>query len=315
MNFKAILRVVTQPIFIISVAVVVALASIALAYVFTTPHSTGSYVNPTRGTIVEEVDAPGTVTAANTVDLSFDTSGRIAYVGAPVGAHVAVGATLATLSGADLSAALEQAKAGLAVQQAKLAGLQAGARPEDIALAQTAVAAAQTALAQSEQAIIQASQNGYVESDDAIHNKVDAFFNNPRTSSPTLVFSLSNSQDQSSMAAGRIAMETLLSNWQAYLAAIPADASVANTTDIITQTQNYLSKIGSYLNLVGSGLTGVVPTSVFPSATIQADEVNIAAGRANISAAMTGINAAQTQEKSAAAALVSPQSQLPPPQG
>ena len=304
------LKKIMQPVYIVSAVSIIAVLSVVVAYFYTTPAASGSYVSPTRGPIVEEVDAPGTVTPAETVDLSFSTPGTIAYVGRAVGTHVAVGTTLATLSGADLSAVLEQAKAALAVQQAKLAGLQAGARPEDVAVSQAAVAGARAALSQSNQAIVQASESAYVGSDDAIHNKVDQFFSNPRTASPTLVFSLSNGQTQSLMVSGRVSMEALLSDWQAYLAALPANADEANTADVVTKTQTYLSQIRNYLDLVASGLTNVIPTSSYSTATIQGYENNIALGRANISAAETAINAAQTQEKTAAAALASAQSEL-----
>ncbi len=304
------LKTVTKPIYLISVAAVIAVVSIGVAYIATTPHPSGSYVTPTLGTIVEEVDAPGTVTPAETVALSFDTGGTIAFVGPAVGQHVAAGATLASLSGADLAAALEQAKAGLAEQQANLAGLEAGASAQDIAVSQTAVTGAQMALSQANQGIVQASQTAYVESDDAIHNKVDQFFNNPRTSSPSLVFALSDSQAQSSIVSGRTSMETILSAWQAYLAALPTGADSVDTADVVTTTQGYLSQIGSYLDLVSSGLTEVIPNSSYPEATIQTYQTNVATGRANVSAAMTAINAAQTQEKSDEAALASAQSEL-----
>jgi len=299
-----------HPPIIIGATALVAIAAAGFFYFYSAPHVSASYTNPVRGSIVEEVDTTGSVKPAESVDLSFEKSGRISYVSAAVGTHVVAGTRLAAISGADLSAALEQAKAALQVQQAKLDALNAGARPEDVAVTEATVSGAQATLLQAKQSVLDTARDAYHASDDAIHIQVDEFFTGPRTSSPSLALTLSDAQLQISIASDRLSMETLLNGWQAYVASLPDDASVADIDTILTTTSNNLSSVGSYLDEVASGLTKTVPTSGLSAATVQKYQSDIASARTSVSAEITALNTAETAEKNAASALVSAQSQL-----
>lgn len=306
----AIFKRLLQPSIVIGTTVVIAIAAVVIAYIYTNQKPVESYITPTTGPIVEEVDTTGSVKAADTLDLAFQVGGKISYAGPAVGAHVGQGATLVTLASADLEASLEQAQAALQVQEANLVSIQAGARPEDVAVSQTAVAGAQSAVLQSKESVIQTAQDAYEKSDDAIHNKVDQFINNPRTATPTLAFNLSDSQSQSAIVSGRVSMEALLSSWQEYLAGLPSDPDQVDTEMLASTTRSNLQQVSSYLDTVASGLTEVIPTTSYPTATIQGYETNVTAARANISIDVSAINAAETGEKSAESGLASAQSQL-----
>lgn len=299
-----------RPPVVIGLAVVLALLAVGITYGLSLGRPSGAYITPTVGSIIQEVDTPGTVDAADSLDLSFQVGGRIVNDGPAVGTHVSAGATLATLSEADANAALEQAQAALAVQQANLAALQAGTRPEDIAVAQTAVTGAQSTLAQSKESLRAAAEDAYVKADDAIHNKVDQFINNPRTATPTLPFPLRDSQMQSSLLSGRVSMEASLTAWQSYSAGISNDADSLNVDDVTSQTRSYLQQVGSYLDSVAQGLTEVVYTTGYPVATIEGYQTNIQTARTNISTALSTLASDATAEKNAEAALASAQSQL-----
>jgi HlyD family secretion protein len=307
---KAIFSRLLEPRIVVSITAVVAVAAIGIVYVMSTMKPTASYVYPTTGPITQTVEASGAVQAANSIDLSFQLGGSIVNQGPVVGTHVYTGQTLASLSAADLSAVLEQARAMLAMQQANLDSLNAGARPEDVAVSQAAVSGAQSALLQSEQSALSSAQDAYIKSDDAIHNKVDQFFSNARSASPSLVLTLSSSQGASSIVAGRLTMETLLTTWQSYVNALPADPTALDVNSVVATTQQYLSQVRSYLDIVATGLTQAIPTTTYPLSAIQAYQSNVAVARANISADITALNAAQTGETAASAALATAQSQL-----
>ena len=299
-----------RPPVIIGTTIVVAVVAVVVAYIYTTPKTNASYVHPTQGSITEEVDTPGTVKAAQDVDLSFQLSGRVSYLAATVGSHVAPGTTLASTDASDLQAAVEQAQAALRVQQAKLDALNAGARPEDIAVAQTAVSGAQNSLDQATQNLISAAQNSYVVSDDAVHNRADQFFNNPRTSFPTPVFSLSDSQLQNSIQNDRVAMEALLTSWQNSVSAFPDAPTNDQVTSVILLSKTNLAKVQSYLDEVASGLTKVIPTTAYPQSTIAGFQSSVAVARTNISSAIATLNVGQTSYASAQNSLATAQSNL-----
>lgn len=307
LTFKTLLA----PSYLIGATVVLALAAVGIAFVYTAPKTGGgSYVAPTEGPITGLVDTTGTVKAAQTVDLSFQLSGTIASVDAPVGSHVAQGATLATLSTATLAASLEEAKAALQVQQAKLDSLKAGTRPEDIAVSQSEVAAAQESLTQDEATLLSAAEDAYVKSDDAIHNTVDQFFDAPRSSQPTLAITLSDSSVAASMQSQRVGIENLLNAWNADLNALPSAPTQTQVETIAKESQGNLAKISAYLNLVASGLTDAIPTSSQPLASIQGYQSAVGASRTSIAAAVSAIQAAQTAESAAVSGLATAQSKL-----
>src|SRR5581483_6568087 len=144
---------------IVAATGLVCLVSAGVFYAEINRQPQSSYASVRSGPLVEEVDTTGTVKAAESVDLAFQVGGKVASAGPAVGTRVAAGRVLATLSGGDQEAAVEQAKAALQVQEANLASLRVGARAEDLAVAQSSVSGAHTAVTQDKQAIIQAAQD------------------------------------------------------------------------------------------------------------------------------------------------------------
>lgn len=77
------------------------------------PAETYEFMTATRGELVQEVSVTGKVRAAQSVDLQFESSGRIALVNYKVGEKVLAGATIVSLENQDLQAAIISAKADL----------------------------------------------------------------------------------------------------------------------------------------------------------------------------------------------------------
>ncbi|HWP61131.1 MAG TPA: efflux RND transporter periplasmic adaptor subunit, partial [Candidatus Paceibacterota bacterium] len=218
--------------------------------------------------------------------------------------------TLAALDTAALQAGVEQAQAGLSAQQAKLAALQAGATPQTLAAAQTAVSNAQAQLAQSKQTLVQASQDAYLKSDDAIHDRVDQFFNNPRGVNPSLFFNLTDSQLQISIISGRIGMESLLSQWQSFETSLPTDATQIDPSAVAAQVRGFVTQVGNYLDMVAHGLTLAIPTTNYTLSTIQSYQTSVATGRTNVSGGLAAVDAATIASQNAASSLAAAQAQL-----
>ena len=290
---RATLQKLLQPNYVIAATGIVAAAAVAVAFLVVNQRPSPSYVSPTVGALAEEVDATGQVAPAESVDLSFDTTGTIAAAYAEVGERVRAGQTLATLRGADLSAQVEQAEAALAMQQAKLAGLEAGATPQ-------AVAAAQTAITNAENSLAQAASDAYVKSDDAIRNKVDQFIQNARTASPTLALQLSDSQAAQNILNGRGTIEGLLNSWQQLRS---SSAQGQDVSALAQKASGYLAQVSSYLDTVAAGLTTAIPSMGYPLSTIQTYQSNIATARANVSTDVAALTAAQSSLASAQASL------------
>ena len=146
--------------------------------------------------IIEVVSATGNVKALSDLDLSFQTNGQVSDVAVSVGDKVYEGEYLASLSNADLAASVEQAKAGLKIAQAKLADMQNGASPAELAVTQNSLNNSIT--------------SAYTTCDSAVHNDIDQMFTNPKTSSPKVTIPMNDFQLQNMINSDRYSVETAL---------------------------------------------------------------------------------------------------------
>lgn len=103
------------------------------------------------GTIQSSVPADGRV-AAEEWELAFGTSGAVETVLVSVGATVTAGDLLATLDDTKALAQVAQAQGALDAARARLAGLYAQPRAQDVAAKQTLVDAAESGLASAQEA-------------------------------------------------------------------------------------------------------------------------------------------------------------------
>lgn len=248
----------------------------------------------------EEISVSGTVTAAQDVDLGFTQSGRISHVYASVGDQVSAGTVIAEIDNGDLSAALAQKQAALDTQEANLASLKAGTRPEQLAVTEAQVSSDQASVAQAHIAAINAIQNAYTQSDDAIHNKVDQFFNNPRTSNPTLSFSTSNSQLASSLVSERLAAEGMLAGWQQEVSELSPSSDLSAAEK---DAQANLANVTQLLSDANAGLNAAIYTTNVPQSTVSGYITNVATARANVNTAQISLTSAVTSETAASSTL------------
>lgn len=218
----------------------------------------------------EQVNVSGTVTAAKTVDLGFASSGRIIGTYARVGQHVGAGAILAETDNGDLAAMVAQ-------KQAKLDSLLAGTRPEQVAVAAAAVANAEAALMTS-------AVSAYTSSDDAVHNKLDPMFTNPRVS-PELSFTMTNATLGAALVTERLAIESVLSQW----ATLTANLSTGNAEASAIKAQTYIAKITTLLADANSALNQGVADGKASAATLASYSTALATARTNVNAASTAL--------------------------
>lgn len=254
-------------------------------------------VHPTA--FAEQVFVSGTVVAAHDVDLGFSQSGRVSGVYASVGDHVAAGRTLAQTENGDLRAALAQKQAALQAEAAKLTSLKSGTRPEELAISRSTVASDEAALAQAKASLVNAIQTAYTQSDDAVHNKVDQFFNNPRSSNAQLSFSTTDSKIKTTLETERVAAETLLAAWQADVAALSSTGDLAAAQ---AQAQNNLAKISALLSDANAALNVAIMGPISQT-TLAGYVTNVGTARANVNTTATALTSA-ISGKSAAAALL-----------
>ena len=240
----------------------------------------GATFTVTPGDFIRKVSVSGTVIAAKDVDLGFAANGRISGAYVKVGQRVYAGAVLAQTENGDLVADLAQAKADLDA-------LLSGTRPEEIAVATISVANAESAL-------VDAIKSAYTTSDDAVRNKADQFFTNPRTD-PKLSFIVSNVSLKSSIESDRIAVESALLKW----ALLTKNLTSANARDSAKQSQSYLAQVTALLADSNSALNQGIPDQTTSASTLSSYITTLATARTSVNSSVSALTTAMTALDSA----------------
>lgn len=266
-----------------------------------------------KGNIVQEVFASGKVEAPTRINLRFKNSGKMTVVRIKVGEEVEAGQILAEQDAAALEAQLSGMQAGVDFQKAKLAQSQAGASPEDIAVAETAVNNARANADNAAQSLNDARQNfvdkiqdAYTKADDAVRGKADKLFTNPLSSSPRLIFFTPDYSLQNDIERSRAFVES--NDFYAWKPALDQLTIKSDLSVYASSTRKYLNDISSFLNIVSLALNN--PSSLYTSsvgvgssAIPDAWKTDISAARTNTNAALSGISAAEANMKAVQASL------------
>lgn len=241
-------------------------------------------VSVSRGEITEVVSVTGNTTPTREVALGFENSGTIGRVYAAVGDMVTPGRLLAELNVNDLNAQLRQAQADVNVQIAKLEGLKAGARAEDIAASQAALEKAEQDLANMYASESDISTDAFAKANDAVRTQLHTLFSNAETQFPKLVFDTSNSQAVTDIGVKRVAASVALNTWQASLLVTPSSSDIGSA---LPSELSSLALIRDLLTSVSMALDGAVNLD---AATLAASKVAVAAGLSEVNTATKNLN-------------------------
>ncbi len=242
-----------------------------------------SYSVVTVRDITQTVNGNGSVTSDQSVTLSFNMQGRVAWVNARVGSTTYVGQVLASLDTGTLQASLTGAQADVQAAEAKLTRMQNGARPEEQALYIQKYSDASSAL-------ISAMKGAYLSMIDATIGKTDSLFTNGNSVNPTLNIRTQSDAEKRSTEQSRVVLRDRLSGLQATLSnldqtgsSIVATSSLlaarSETKDILDMTKNYIDQLGfitGNLSPGGSGQAQSVIDSERAITTAAAQEVTTA---------------------------------------
>jgi len=256
--------------------------------------------------LFEEVSTVGNVKPISDLDLSFESGGQVSRVSVSIGDKVFKGQFLASLSNADLSAALEQAKAGLKIAQANLASLQNGSTPEQIAVNESQVEKAKSDLLEAKYGLIDAIQNAYTKSDDAIRNYTDIMFLNSRGSNPTLLFQ-TDFQLQNDIVTDRALIETLMASWNISPAVLNINSDFNSVVNIASDNLNVIQ---TFLQNLASAVNKLSTDTSISQTTLTLWKTNVSTARANINITTSNLFSEIGQYQSALYSLNISNSQL-----
>jgi multidrug efflux pump subunit AcrA (membrane-fusion protein) len=254
-------------------------------------------VDVKRGTVSQEVSETGQIKKGDKINVGFKNPGRIEKIFAEVGEDINKGDTLAKLETADLIIQLKQAEANLALYQAQLNKLEAGATPEEIKEYQTAVANAETAFQNAVQKLAditaQAEDNMNSSYEDALIVINDSYLKayNAYTAALSVQKAYFNSNDLQTIMVveARSAMEASLARVKVCSDSAQANPSRVNIDSNLAQIRIELNSISNNLRTIRETCEDFNYVGIVSST----NKTSLDTQRTNISAAITDLVDAQ----------------------
>ncbi len=284
---KKITNIFKKPIVYIPVGIIV--LGIIIYLIFGPKAAKYQYVSVARDNVTEAVTVTGNTTPVGNVDLSFEAGGTVSAVYHDVGSAVSAGDVVVALDKRDLSTQYAQAQAALDAQQAKLASLQAGSRPEDIQVSQAALSKSQQDLANMYSSVSNTLNNAYTSAFDAYSNQLSGLFNNSNGGNPQFALSANNSQAASAAQTALVSAHTELTNWQTEIAGISISADQTTLDNLLIGAGNHLTVVQDLMRKVFAIITDPGTSASSPTA-LTAFKSSVSVGLNETNASVSSIN-------------------------
>lgn len=263
----------------------------------------GEVVLVKRGTVTEEVSITGKTEAIDNVTLAFEKSGKVARIYKNAGEPVRAGEAIVALDAGDLYAQLGQAKANVDRERARLNEILNGARPEDVSVTEAGVESAEIAYSEAAKDLIDKIRYTYDQSDDAVRNKADKVFNNPRSNSVSLKFKPASVSDGYDVYLRRVTIEKMFADWNSEIQKLDAGSDLMTA---VVSTRSNLDETGQFLDK----LAYVVNDPNVSYVISESDRSGISTARSEINTAMASFAQSEETYRSAKSALDLAQRQL-----
>jgi HlyD family secretion protein len=213
--------------------------------------------------INQTVRTTGTIVPDQTSSLAFSTQGKIAAVNVKVGDIVHKGDVLASLDSRTIKAQLDGALADVEAAKAQLNKLEAGTRPESLAIYSQNYKDASAAL-------LVAMNNAYVQTVDAITNKADLLFTNGNTVNPDINIRTQSQNEKTNINQELLTLNDTLTKWKNTLSSL--DANNISTTSLedartvtkssIVSAQMFLTNLSTIVGNLSTGNSGLSQVTI-----------------------------------------------------
>lgn len=198
-------------------------------------------------TLVREARFSGSVEAASSSSLGFDTNGRVKTVTATEGAAVTRGALLAELENSEERAELAEARATQRQEELELETMTRGSRRETVSAQQAAVRSARSSVRETRDDFFTTIEDSYRVAANAVYNNADRFFENARTL-PIFKVNISGTTKQK-VEDQRQQLQYMLRRWNKERARYTLDGDIAayasTTKRRLRQVQRFISEVTS----------------------------------------------------------------------
>jgi len=268
--------------------------------------------------LIQRVNVVSQVKPKESINLAFQTSGRVDRINFEVGEKIEKDDVIMELNNEQLNASLAQKRASLESARAnlekyesdlesakiKLTELKKGSKPEEIRVYESKVEQAKSSLNTAQSNLKQVKNkaevdiknlyddiddilnNAYLKSDDAINYYLDAMFKNDNSEKAEITFITGNSQAKIDVESERPQITKIINE----LGDNSKNTLISNKEEILESTKVKLMKIRSFLNRLRDALNSSIGLS---DTTVTTYKSNINAARTNINTLISNIETQQ----------------------
>ena len=298
---------------IIIVVAILSILGFSYYYFVSNRNSKPEFFEAAYGNISRDIFESGAVKRGEDFVLGFKLGGTIDEIYVAVGEKVKKGDVLANIDNTDSKIRLEQAKRGVEMAKITLDKIISGVTEEELQTYKTSALNSEIALENSTIALQSAKQgliiqlkDAYTKTDDAIRNKTDQFFENPRTANA--FFSLSfidgsgvyyfipETNIRSEVNTRRYSMENYLLDWK------PLIEEIENSNDLNNQiktAEEILNEAKLFLDKMAFAVNSFSTDNFSHMAIVASYKADVSAARTLINTALYNLNVAKTSFNSA----------------
>ncbi|MFH0846045.1 MAG: efflux RND transporter periplasmic adaptor subunit [Patescibacteria group bacterium] len=181
-----------------------------------------------------------------------------------------------------------QAEANVEMATAQLEKIKKGAREEQISILKATLNNSQNSLNETKASVINTLNDAYGKSDDAIRNKIDPMFRDPRNEAPQLLFSVNDSQLEIDLEWGRRIIEEMLKVWEKELSVLNTEADLIKA---LNTAKDNVDSVRTFLDKMATAVNVLTPNSNLSETTIATWKANVSASRSVINLVVASIPA------------------------
>ncbi len=268
--------------------------------------------------LIQKVNVVSQVQPKESIELAFQTAGRVEKINFKVGQKIKEGDIIMELNNDQLNSSLTQKQASLQSAKAtlgkyksnlksaklKLDQLKKGAKPEQVKVSESEVKKAQSSLETAESSLEQTKEkanvelnnlyddietilnNAYLKADDAINYQVDALFKNDNSEKAEITFITGNSQAKIDVESKRPQISQTITTLKANVENI----YYIDKEQALQSSKEKLIEIRSFLNRLRDALNSSIGLS---STDLTSYKSNINTARSNINTVISDIETQQ----------------------
>ncbi|MDP2837765.1 MAG: hypothetical protein Q8O53_00610, partial [Candidatus Moranbacteria bacterium] len=212
-------------------------------------------------------------------DLSFPFPGRIKSLSTQEGLVVSDKSELVQLDPVELELERQKTQAAFKQSVSNFNKIKVGTSNFELKIFSNVVEGSKTTLANSKRILIDAIRASYATADDSVRDAADQMITNPRSATPQLTFSITDSDLKSEIESARKDLEESLADWEDGVNKLdPSD----NLTKANRTAEKKLNATRKFLDDLAYAVNGITAGGGITQETLTAWQLYVATARASL---------------------------------